>query len=107
MVDDAENFGGFVGKIKMVEKTGEDFAIINAGENWGIDIESVKSGKKRSDNFGVVGDIELLATDDVDVALVKFTEATLLGALATEIGTELGNLEGKCEVILVLDNITG
>lgn len=91
----------------MLEETSEDFAVADAGEDGGIKVEGIQGIKEGSDDVGVVGEGKFAAADDVDVELIEFAEATLLGAFATEINAELGDFEWKGEVVFVLDYVTG
>ena len=47
-----------------------------------------------------------ITPDNVDVALVKFAETTLLRAFAAKIGAELGDFEWETKVGLVFDDVT-
>ena len=56
-------------------------------------------------DLGLVEDIQLAVTDDVDVGLVELTEAAPLGALAAVDLADLAAAEGEGQVIVVQGNI--
>ena len=57
-------------------------------------------------HFGVVKNAELVAADDVDVALIEFAEAALLGTFAAEYLAHLVALKGERQIVLVRRNVT-
>ena len=62
--------------------------------------------KEGGDDVGVVGKRELFAADDVDIALVEFTETAFLGAFAAEIEADLSDFKGKIEIVFVFNDVT-
>lgn len=58
------------------------------------------------DDVCIIGDGELVATDNIYIALVELAETPFLGAFTTKVSANLANFERKDEAVFVLYNIT-
>jgi len=104
VIDDTKNILGERFESEVLDEAGEDFAVGDADNKIG-ELHTLERVGVGQDDFGVVGERERAATDDVDVALVKFAKTALLGALAAEVAPDLGDTEGERKFIGVLDDI--
>ena len=59
------------------------------------------------DDFCVVGEWKMVASDDVDIALIEFAEASTLGAFAAVVAINLGSMKGEAEGLIVFDDVAG
>ena len=107
MVDDTEDFGGAVRNVQRgknyVPETTRGEADEDAKGFFGVKRD--ESGVQGRDNVKIVGFIQRVAAENVDVGLDKFAEAATLGTFTSERGADLGDFQGKMEVVFVLDDV--
>ena len=105
LVDHAEDLFDLIGKTLRGEETAEDLSVVDADGEI-TDAELFENVIDDDGHFRIVKDGKLFVADDIDITLIEFAEAALLGTFAAVYLAHVVTLEGENEVVVVRRNVT-
>ena len=105
-INQPQDVDRFVGNAEIFQKAAQKLTVVDIDfESRQLQLAEYRINHRQ--NFRVINNIQLVAVDNVDIALIKFAEPAFLRAFAAVYLADLITFERKGQFIVVKRNIFG